>query len=57
MERTNVYLTDDQREWLIKNSITSIAKRWGHEGKTQSDHIRAAIDLYIKNEKNKLEKE
>jgi len=47
MERTTAYITEDQKLWLINNSITPMASKWGHEGKTQSEHLRAALERYI----------
>lgn len=42
------YFTKVQREWLDKNSVDKGKKQRGlAEGKTQSEHIRDALDLYI----------
>jgi len=48
MEKTTVNITLEQKKWLINNSITPMASRWEHEGRTQSEHFRAALDIYIK---------
>lgn len=44
------YFNENQREWLDKNSVDRGKKARGlAKGKTQSEHIRDAMDFYIKN--------
>jgi hypothetical protein len=53
VERTQVYLTKEQRDWLIDNSITVGAKSSGRDGKTQAEHIRDALQEYIDKQNKK----
>jgi len=48
VQRSTIYITDEQREWLVNNSISPAASNWGHEGKTQSEHFREALEIYIR---------
>ena len=41
--------TDEQREWLDIHCISAGKKARGYKGKTQSEHLRDALEQYIKN--------
>lgn len=52
MEKVLCYFRKDQRQWLDENSVDKGKRQRGlAEGKTQSEHIRGALDSYIKNYK------
>lgn len=53
MERLHTFITKNQKQFLVDNSITTMAKNWGYKGKTQSDHVRDALNLYIETESKK----
>jgi hypothetical protein len=48
LEKVLCYFKEWQRQWLDENSVDKGKRQRGlAEGKTQSEHIRDAMDLYI----------